>query len=215
MAQGRTVNRAELAEICGVSVVTIDDWVRGGAPYISRPARKGVGQWQFSPGAVVQWRIDRERQSALGDVAKIDEAEARRRKMAAEAGLVELELQIKNGNAVSISAQEKVWVQMVGAARARLLSVPSKLGPSVAIETDAVACQSMIDAAITEALTELRNFEIAIEETDENGVVQVESGGPAELAGSDAQDGSRMGASAEADHKRVGRPRKKALPGKQ
>jgi phage terminase Nu1 subunit (DNA packaging protein) len=153
------VNRGELAELCGVSVVTIDSWVRDGAPYVRRPVRKGVGQWEFNPGSVIQWRIDMERQSALGDLAKVDEQEARRRKLAAEAGLAELELQLKNGGAVAVADQERVWVQMVGAARSRLLSIPTKLGPAIAIEVDPIVCQSLIQGAMVEALTELSGFD--------------------------------------------------------
>jgi terminase small subunit / prophage DNA-packing protein len=212
------MNRSQLAELLAVNLTTVDNWVREGCPFVKRPVRAGVGNWEFSPAAVVQWRIDRERQSALGDLAKVDEAEARRRKMAAEAGLAELELQIKNGNAVAIADQERIWVQMVGSARARLLAIPTKVGPSVAIEADAVACQSMIEAAITEALSELAGFDPnAVEELeDEPGAegVSVEPGRIAEPARGSAQDGVDLGAAAETDHKRVGRPRKKALPRK-
>lgn len=221
MGTGKVVNRAELAEICGVSVVTIDNWVRDGAPFVRRPVRKGVGQWEFSPGAVVQWRIDRERQSALGDLAQIDEMEARRRKLAAEAGLAELELQKANGAAVAIEDQERIWVQMVGAARAKLLSIPTKLGPSLAIEVDAVVCQAMVDGAITEALTELSGFDpAAVEEVEDDVLgdqqrIQDELGGAAQFAGCHSPDGVDLGAAAEADRKRVGRPRKTAQPGKQ
>jgi phage terminase Nu1 subunit (DNA packaging protein) len=159
MAAGKLVNRAELSELCGVSVVTIDNWVRDGAPFVRRPVRKGVGQWEFAAGAVFQWRLDRERQSALGDLAQVDEAEARRRKLAAEAGLAELDLQLKNGGAVAVADQERVWVQMVGAARARLLSIPTKLGPTIAIENDPILCQSLIQGAMVEALMELSGFD--------------------------------------------------------
>lgn len=209
-----------MAEICGVSVVTIDNWVRDGAPFVRRPVRKGVGQWEFSPGAVVQWRIDRERQSALGDLAQVDEMEARRRKLAAEASLAELELQKANGAAVAIADQEKIWVQMVGAARAKLLSIPTKLGPSLAIEADAVVCQALVDGAITEALTELSGFDPnAVEEGEDDVLgaegVQDQPGGASESTSGDAPHGVDLGAAAEADGKRVGRPRKKAQPGKQ
>ena len=144
----------------GVNLSTVDNWVRDGCPWVRRPVRQGVGQWEFSPPAVFQWRIDRERKAALGDVEKIDEAEARRRKLAAEAGLAELELHIANGAAVRIQDQEKVWVQMVGAARARLLSLPSKLGRLLAIEVEPGACQALVESGINEALAELSGFEI-------------------------------------------------------
>ncbi len=162
------VNRSQLAENLGVNLSTIDNWVRDGCPYISRPVRQGVGRWEFSVSAVFEWRINRERQAVLGDVVTIDEAEARRRKLAAEAGLAELELHKANGAAVAIKDQERIWVQMVGAARARLLSLPTKLCRSLAIEVDAHACQVLIEEGIIEALSELSGFEpAALDPADE------------------------------------------------
>lgn len=156
---GKNVNRSQLAELLGVNLSTIDNWVREGCPFITRPIRQGVGQWEFSAGAVFRWRIERERHVALGDLANVDESEARRRKLAAEAGLAELELHLANGAAVKISDAERVWVQMVGASRARLLAIPSKLGPILAIEADPVACQAIAESAIIEALSELSGFD--------------------------------------------------------
>lgn len=159
MSSPRSLNRAQLSEFCGVSLVTIDNWVRDGCPYVRRPVRQGVGQWEFSASAVFQWRIDRERQAVLGDVVTIDENEARRRKLAAEAGLTELELHIANGKVVKIEDASRPWFQMVGAARAKLLSLPNKLGPVLAIETDPLICQSLVEAGINEALSELSGYE--------------------------------------------------------
>jgi len=157
----KSVNRSQLAELCGVNLSTVDNWVRDGCPFISRPVRQGVGRWEFSVAAVFEWRINRERQAVLGDVVTIDENEARRRKLAAEAGLAELELHMANGAAVAIKDQEKIWVQMVGAARAKLLSLPTKLCRLVAIEVEPAACQALMEDGISEALGELAGFEPA------------------------------------------------------
>jgi phage terminase Nu1 subunit (DNA packaging protein) len=257
-----SVNRSQLAELCGCNLSTVDNWVRDGCPFIRRPVRQGVGQWEFSPPAVFQWRLDRERQAMLGEIVQVDENEARRRKLAAEAGLAELELHLANGAAVKISDQEKVWIQMVGSARARLLSIPTKLGPMLAIETDPVVCQAFVESALVEALTELSGFEpptgneAGTEELSDDavdarlaavaglitrirnsaasntGTQSIESiiaicdsaraeifgvsdkpGGPGESTGVRQEDHGDLGASAEANGKRVGRPRKKAKSG--
>ena len=152
---GKTLNRAQLAETCGVSLVTVDNWVREGCPYIKRPGRKGVSQWEFSPAAVFEWRIERERRAVLGEVVKIDETEARRRKLAAEAGLAELELAKANGACVSIEDAQRASGQMIGAARAKLLSMPNKLCRLVAIESDVATCESLLRDSVEEALAEL------------------------------------------------------------
>ena len=73
----------------------MDEYCRQGMPG-GCTKRKG-DQWRFDSAAVVSWLRERERSSALGEVAQIDEGEARRRKVAAEAALVELELAKEQG----------------------------------------------------------------------------------------------------------------------
>lgn len=155
----KTFNRTQLAENLGVDLTTIDRWVRDGCPYVRRPVRKGVGSWEFSAAAVFEWRINRERQAVLGEVVNIDENEARRRKLAAEAGLAELELSKGQGLCVSIADSAQAWGQMVGACRAKLLGIPTKLGHQVAIESDRLRCEDLLTQCVHEALSELAEGE--------------------------------------------------------
>lgn len=168
----KKMNRAQLAELSGVSLVTVDTWVRDGCPYISRPVRKGVGQWEFSAADVFEWRIKREREAVLGEVKSIDEAEARRRKLAAEAGLAELELAKAQGLCVSIDDSARAWAQILGACRAKLLGIPAKLGHQVAIESDRLRCEDLLTESVYEALSELAEGEWIIDPTSEAKRVQ-------------------------------------------
>ena len=53
--KGKNVNRAELAEILGVSLPTVDAYVKRGLPYVRQADRdKGI-QWQFDTAAVIGW----------------------------------------------------------------------------------------------------------------------------------------------------------------
>lgn len=192
------VNRERLAEILGCSLRTIDEYRRQGMPG-EAPGRPGE-QWKFDTAAAVEWLRQRERQSVLGEVAKIDESEAKRRKLAAEAAMAELDLAKAEGAALGIQDFGTAWAAMIGSARAKLLGLGSKLGPSVAIVDDAAECNAMIDGAIAEALQELSEFEPEIS-------IQPESGPEApnrDQAGSEA-----VGAAARPDGKRVGRRGKK------
>jgi len=155
----RVVNRSELAEVLGVSLVTVDNWTAAGCPFRRKPVRKGVGQWEFEVGAVVEWRLDRERKSALGELANVTEIEARRRKLAAEAAMAEHELAVAQGKAALIADAERTWGRMIAAARAKFLSMGAKLGPQVAIEDDLETCKALIDNAIAEALAELSGYD--------------------------------------------------------
>jgi phage terminase Nu1 subunit (DNA packaging protein) len=195
---GRNVNREQLAELCGVSVRTVDAWIAAGMPYEAKPERRGES-WRIDISRVIEWRLDRERKSALGEVAQLDEHEARRRKLAAEAALVEHELAIKRGAAVAIEDSAKAWAVMVAAARARLLGIGNKLGPMVAVERDALECQSIIDGAIHEALQELSGFELP-DAPD----------GDSKPQGRGTKDRKVVGSSAAPKRKRVGRRAPKA-----
>lgn len=55
-SRGRDVNRSDLAEINGVSMPTIDDWVRRGCPVVQRGGRGRA--WQFNTADVRNWRED-------------------------------------------------------------------------------------------------------------------------------------------------------------
>lgn len=85
--RGRSVNRAELAGVCGVSLPTVDAWVEKGCPFVQRGS-KGR-EWQFDTAAVINWRVDRAVQEAVaglqGEAGQISKDEADRRKAVANA----------------------------------------------------------------------------------------------------------------------------------
>jgi Phage DNA packaging protein Nu1 len=70
------LNREKLAEVLGCSLRTIDEYTRQGMP--GEPPKHGGDQWRFDPAASVDWLRERERKVVLGDIAKINETEARR-----------------------------------------------------------------------------------------------------------------------------------------
>jgi phage terminase Nu1 subunit (DNA packaging protein) len=79
---GKKLNRADLADFFGVTLPTIEAWVRKGCPFIEKGG-KGKG-WVFSSSAVIHWRITTSVEEALsgyqdesGNITK-DEADRRR-----------------------------------------------------------------------------------------------------------------------------------------
>jgi Tfp pilus assembly protein FimV len=196
------LNRDKLAEVLGCSVRTIDDYVRQGMP--GEPPKHLGDQWRFDPAASVDWLRERERKAVLGDIAKINETEARRRKLAAEAALAELEYAKADGSVVAIGDFAKAWSQMIGSARAKLLGLGSKLGPAVAITEDAAECNALIDGSVAEALQELSECQISIEPERDR---EAESGVP--------EVPNAVGPPSRPHNKRVGRSGKKAVKRKQ
>lgn len=194
------VNRERLAEVLGCSLRTIDEFKRQGMPG-EAPKRPG-DQWKFDTAASVEWLRQRERQSALGEIATIDESEAKRRKLAAEAAMAELDLAKAEEQAVSLQDFAKAWSGMIGSARAKLLGLGSKLGPGLAIIDDAAECRSAVDAGIGEALQELSEFEPEIPFDAES---------DKQAAGGDSESPKAMGATTGPDSQRVGGRGKKAI----
>jgi hypothetical protein len=144
----------------------------------------------------------RERQSALGEIATIDEGEAKRRKIAAEAAMAELELAKAEEQAIGLQDFAKAWAGMIGSARAKLLGLGSKLGPGLAIIEDAAECSSIVDAGISEALQELSEFEPEI---------RFDAESDKEAPSGDPKSSKAVGAPSGPDGKRVGGRGEKAI----
>ncbi len=72
-----------------------------------------------------------------------------------KAKLARLAYEEKAGTLVKIDVVAKVVEQEYNRVRARLLAIPSKLAPEVALLDDVGLCRETIEAAINDALTEL------------------------------------------------------------
>lgn len=81
--------------------------------------------------------------------------DAKTRKMAADAELAELELQRQRGEIVPIKEVVATVSAEYAATRAKLLAIPTKLAPRIALETEEAACRALLTREITEALNEL------------------------------------------------------------
>jgi hypothetical protein len=87
--------------------------------------------------------------------APVDADDARTRKLAAEAEIAEMQRDKMRGELVDISSVESVVAEEYAAVRSKLLALPGKLAPMVAIEADEIACRDLIERGVTEALDEL------------------------------------------------------------
>jgi hypothetical protein len=110
-------------------------------------------QWRYSD--VLRW-VAEGKSRELGP--RTDERESRRRKLAADASLAELELAERQGQVARIDDMTAQWGQMIVAAKSCLLGMGYKLAPAVAIESDPVTCQALINAEVHEALHELAKY---------------------------------------------------------
>lgn len=148
---GRRLNKTETADFFGVAIGTVDLWVRRGLSY----EREGTNVY-FNSSQVTQWleaQASERAAGAAGPAGTLDEA--RVRKTNADAALAELQLQRERGEVVPIADVAKTFGEQCAAVRAKLLSIPTKLAPRVAIEADEGTCRELLAREITEALNEL------------------------------------------------------------
>lgn len=125
--------------------------------------------------------------------------EARTRKVAAEAEIAELELaRIRNDLAI-VADVVKAWEDVLAAMKAKLLAIPAKVGPSLAVEDNASLIQSRLEDEIKECLDELSTYDPLSDPTGTTIVV----------AKSEEGDGDTE-ATTKTNSKPVGRPKKTA-----
>jgi hypothetical protein len=89
--------------------------------------------------------------------------EARTRKISAEAEIAELELAKIRGTLCLTDDVVKAWETVLHACKAKFLSLPTKVAPVVANESDVAVVKDYMENAIREALLELSNYQPAID----------------------------------------------------
>lgn len=84
---------------------------------------------------------------------------ARIRKTQAEAQQKELDFRTKCGELVRVDEVRRVWSRQISSVKSALLLLPAKVAPTLAVETDTVRVQMVLDAAVRQILQELSESE--------------------------------------------------------
>ena len=137
----------DIASVFGVSKMSISNWVKEGMPRESRglyDVRQCAAWLEARRKAEVDARL-----SNLGS----DEAETRYRLAKAESA--ELDLAAKKGDFVPLDMVLGVWEQEVGAAKAKLLSLPSRMATLLLGCRDRIQIRDILAEEIEIALNEL------------------------------------------------------------
>lgn len=159
------VNRQELADAMGVSPPTVDRWVREGCPIKVRP-RKGVPA-QFVLGEVVAWWGQRERENATGG-ATTDEAELKRRKLAAETGVAELEFAKARGEVAPVVEFERAQARMMATIRTNVMNVAQRAVLQLLGETDEAQFKQRLRAELALALEQSAQVDFDLDDEAED-----------------------------------------------
>ena len=116
---GKIVNQTELAEIFGVSDVTIWDWQSRGLPILKQGARGEANQYDTT--AVIEWRI----QAARAESGKTETQRDREARLRGD--MIEIDLAKERKVLVSANDVEPIWTGFVMSAAAFLSGQHSRL----------------------------------------------------------------------------------------
>lgn len=179
------VNKKQLADILGLSEETLTQYQKEPHfPILNK--RKGRAGSDYETSDVIAWLERRKVNGLIGNQDAIDIEEGKRRKIAAEAALVEIELLKEQGKVIEIEKVVDEIGEQLSNFRAKMLSIPSKVAGTVYTAKDVKEIKGILDDAIYEALNEIAG----INQEDAVGLVS---------EGSEGADEAQTEASTEAD----------------
>ena len=163
--RGETVGQAEICRIFGVSSTTFASWMKSGAPYIEKGA-KGR-QWKVNTRDISDWLRARELELQAGNASLGDEKELKRRKLAAEAAKIELELSRARGEVVPLKQLERALANTFAEVKTNMRTVPSRVATALIGEDSETRIKAVVLAEIDQALEALGDFDLDEPDDDE------------------------------------------------
>lgn len=161
--EGRPLNRAELASLCGVSLPTVDNWVEKGCPYVERGS-KGR-EWQFDSAAVIDWRIQRAVENAVSGYedtsGNVSREEADRRRAVANAITAEIAADEALRSVVSRHDAVADMATFCQVLKTGLANMAAKVAARATTMTNASEIEAMAQTEMNRAFTAARE-EIAL-----------------------------------------------------
>jgi phage terminase Nu1 subunit (DNA packaging protein) len=155
----QTYSLKELSGLLGVHRNTVAKWLDQGCPFVEKADRASGKEWALSLPDVVEWNKTKAVEAAAGDTSKLDVDESRRRKLAAEAAIAELDLAERRGHVVRVDVVMQVIGEQLSTCRARLLALPTKAAPLMVPLDDMLECRDVLDSLVREALDELTGYD--------------------------------------------------------
>ena len=124
------------------------------------PRAPGGGVYEEEADAQVVARLDTTKRRGAPQTGPAEELnEARTRREIAKADQARVEADLLVGSVVKIADVMRIWGNLISPAKTKLMGMGAKLGPMVAVESDAAACKALIDGAVREALAEIAEYD--------------------------------------------------------
>jgi phage terminase Nu1 subunit (DNA packaging protein) len=169
-------SREEIAEILGVDVRTITNYVRLHSDF---PNRVDGKRRRFPIARCVSWKINHDVAAAIAAMAPPapkDLADAEKRRAIADAEFAELRVMKIRGETVAAGDAAKEVAKAFARVRARFVATPGEFGPRfVNVESLPLAIAQLRDLVST-VLTELQVMPLDDEEEEETSAGSAESG---------------------------------------
>ena len=159
------VNRAQVADVFGCSLPTVDTWVRQGCPVVQKGSR-GV-EWQFDTAAVAKWRNERILADATGDKQQ-DADEIDRRTKRAKMRAAELELAKDMGLVAPIRDFERVQAARAAVVRQNVMNVPARAVLQLLGCTDEATFKQVLRNELTLALEQSASAALDIPDDEDD-----------------------------------------------
>ncbi|AXF38216.1 putative small terminase subunit [Ralstonia phage phiRSP] len=160
---GVKLNRSALAEHMGVSLPTVDRWVKDGMPVVQRGAR-GI-EWSFDLADIIRWYAQRQAEAAGGAVDDLAEIEKRTAKAKMEK--VELELAIAKGAVAPVREFEIAHAKRMAIIRQSVLNVVGRSVMQLLGCRDEAEFRQKLRAELVLALEQSASGEIDVMEDDD------------------------------------------------
>lgn len=178
------VRTIELASALGLTVQRLGQFARDG---LMERSQKNTFVLGPSIQAYIKF-VKGERSNSIG----LSLNDNKSRLYSARATLAQLEADRKAGLLIPAPDVEKTWTEALVRVRQRLLAMPSKAAPMLAVEDDVAECHALLEKFIHEALDELSNTDVVVASGPRGGGADAQGGaqGP-EAAAED--DGERVG----------------------
>ena len=153
-----TVDVSTLAKLFNLTAMRVQQLATDGV--VVRAERGKYELWPSIRNYIKSLQERKVNQWSTGAGERGGEYEGHRARLTkARADMAEVQAALLKGSTHEASAVEAVWFDMIGNARTKLLAMPSKLAPRVHGEDNLAAIKTAIEAAVTEALNELSNYD--------------------------------------------------------
>lgn len=148
------MTKVEVAEHYGVDPRTVNNWIAAGLPIKVKSGKGGSGHI-FDSREVSKWKEARAIDLAVGNTDLMSTDEARRKKLSAEAALMELELAKKQGLVIDLEEVERELSNKFASLRAAVRRIPDRTVMSIVGLKDETAIKQILLEEIDQVLNML------------------------------------------------------------